>query len=125
MGISPFKISTCSCGACSSCRLIDTEYVYVDRFVDQNPDPENFQIKNTFIVKGKCQVFLVDYPDCTNYEGRKIIVVGDSEEGESYMHGEIDFLDPHFCENAEFPVLARFEPTERGWNWAIKFALSL
>lgn len=54
------------------------------------------------------------YDGCTNYEGRKILVLEGFYAGDST-------LDPHFCEGPHRSPIARFEPTERGWDMGVRF----
>ena len=81
-----------------------------------NPNPARFAILRTQQV-GRSVVAEVQYPDCTNYEGRKVLVYADTLEGELTERAT---LDPHFAPNGG-PV-ARFEPTERGWVLALVVA---
>jgi len=82
-----------------------------------NPDPANYEILATkeiydfLIVK-------IRYPDCTNYEGKKILVYyGVSMEDLDAQR----LIDPHFSDNKNFfSPIARFEPTKRGLKLAIK-----
>ena len=74
---------------------------------------------------GKYLVLKVRYPDCTNYEGVKIMVYEDTNiiEIQKVNKGTID---PHFGVNPDFiSPIARFEPTDRGWEMAIKFCKSM
>lgn len=85
------------------------------------PDIRNFKIE-AFYIKKNMAVLRVNYPSCNNYEGHKIIVA----EGIKYRSDLLlfkDGLDPHFVEKPknEIRVIARFEPTKRGWDWAVKF----
>jgi len=80
------------------------------------PDPANFTIKRTEEV-GDALVVMAQYPDCTNYEGKKIMVFPRMTTKELLR---LSHLDPHF-QLDEGPV-ARFEPTERGWDLAIACA---
>jgi hypothetical protein len=65
----------------------------------------------------KGYVILVRYWDCTNLEGRKILVA----KGE-YAHPAM--LDPHFSES--WPeLIARFRPDDDGWEAACRLAASL
>lgn len=83
-----------------------------------NPDPSNWMILESRQIKDML-IVRIKYPNCTNYEGTKILV---------YEGVTIDQLkqqraiDPHFSENEQFhsPV-ARFEPTARGWRMANAF----
>jgi hypothetical protein len=87
-----------------------------------NPDPRNFKILRTAVRLGYL-VVEVQYPDCVNYEGRKILVYKGLTGFEIRTQ---TFLDPHFCESSKHPSpIARFEPTDRGWDMAIKFINSI
>lgn len=55
----------------------------------------------------------INYPNCTNYEGNKILVT-------SFYPGHKSSLDPHFCPNSG--IIARFEPTDEGFENALNFA---
>lgn len=81
-----------------------------------NPDPKVFSIVRTEQVRGMLVVMLV-YPNCTNYEGRKILVYEDYKEDDFRRRREID---PHFCDGCVAPV-ARFKPTDDGWRMAVAF----
>jgi len=86
-----------------------------------NPDPSNFVIEKTEAI-GKFVVIKVRYPDSINYEGRKILVyknIGLDEIIKSTV------LDPHFCDDeTHISPIARFEPTVRGWRYAVSFCRS-
>lgn len=84
-----------------------------------NPDPTNFTIERYNTVMGKL-VVKVNYPDCINYEGNKILVFRNTTMADLQAQGSID---PHFSENRKFhSPIARFVPTEEGWRNALKFA---
>ena len=75
----------------------------------------NFRILRHLEI-GPFLVVEVHYPDCKNYEGKKILL---------YRNCNIDLLlrqgsiDPHFSENKDhYSPIARFEPTEAGWRMA-------
>jgi len=80
-----------------------------------NPDPNRFNIVDIYY-NGKNTVVRVKYEGCTNYEGLKIMVYKGFLDTK-----DIKELDPHFCENHVSPI-ARFEPTEEGWGFAMEFA---
>lgn len=116
MGMSLFHVSECGCGEKVVEKIVQRP-VYVNKTLP-NPNPNNFNIVKIETVN--CfTVVIVKYPDCTNYEGVKILVYKDLELS-TIVNAK--FLDPHFCENKICcsPV-ARFEPTEQGWNMAINF----
>lgn len=79
------------------------------------PNPKNFTIKNTF-EHGKYAVLWVNYPDCENFEGDKIIL------GKKNLL-KATTLDPHFYEDGD--IFARFQPTEKGWKEARFLACSM
>ena len=80
--------------------------------IEGNPDPKNFVIERAEMF-GLHVVTEVVYPDCKNYEGRKILVFKGCTI--AYLAKQ-EFLDPHFCHNSTHPSpFARFEPTEDGW----------
>lgn len=83
-----------------------------------NPDPHNFVIRGIEVVKG-FPIIYVNYPDCTNYEGNKILVYDRGFPINDLIKSKR--LDPHFYTEQDSPI-ARFEPTQRGWEMAISFA---
>ncbi len=89
--------------------------VYRDREIEllPNPDPENFKIERIADV-GSYVCALVYYPDCTNFEGRKLIVFEQTSQAEILG---LNNLDPHFEEDGN--VIARFRPDDQGWEDAL------
>jgi hypothetical protein len=80
-----------------------------------NPDPSNFIITESLQI-GNILLVKIKYPDCTNYEGMKILVYEDTTIQALIAQQKID---PHFSENAKYKSpLARFEPTDHGWSCA-------
>jgi hypothetical protein len=86
--------------------------------VEGNPNPKNFRILQSERI-GRFVILLVNYPDCNNFEGDKILVF----EGVSVDELQsLTSLDPHFCDSKVHPSpLARFVPTLNGWVHATKF----
>lgn len=84
-----------------------------------NPDPRKYVIQDYKYV-GKNLVLKIRYPDCNNYEGTKILVF----EGCTILAlREQGIIDPHFSDTkTRISPVARFEPTDRGWDWAVAFA---
>ena len=78
----------------------------------QDPDPEKFKIKD-IMQEGNFVIAEILYPNCTNYEGIKIIVFNNATVKEIK---ELSIIDPHFLENNK--VFARFKPTIGGINAA-------
>lgn len=76
-----------------------------------NPNPTRFIIKS-IEEKGPFLIVVVEYLDCTNFEGRKILVF------EGVTRHELlscQVLDPHFTNTTGvISPIARFVPTEHG-----------
>lgn len=92
--------------------------------VSPNPNPKRFTVLRV-VQAERHLVALVHYPDCTSYEGRKVLVFADTRAGDLCAATE---LDPHFTDVAPAGALvpvARFEPTERGWRLAMLTAWAL
>ncbi len=107
MGISPSRKSN------SSFEKITTNL--------PNPNPANYSVLRCEII-GEYLVLELKYHDCTNYEGRKIMVFNCTFT--ELLNQRL--IDPHFCDNKNyFSPIARFEPTEQGWNNACKFIKTL
>jgi len=83
-----------------------------------NPNPHRFTIKDTYVIDELYCALKVNYPDCLNYEGNKVLVFnGYSLESIKSMK----YLDPHFSRDKKSPTpFARFEPTAEGWEYAKK-----
>lgn len=91
----------------------------VEPVLKGNPNPQRFEILRV----ARQGIFLaveVRYPDCSNYEGRKILLFkGLTEE----KLRRLESLDPHFTGDPKVTSpIARFEPTSSGWDMAIKLA---
>ena len=83
--------------------------------VAPNPSPSRFDIE--WVEEyANAHVLSVTYLDCTNFEGRKILVY----EGDFV---ELAKRDPHFA--IGYSPIARFKPTEKGIEMAIGFAKGL
>lgn len=102
MGIGPF--SSCSM------ELDDTPN-------SQAPNPKSFKILKTKQV-GLNLVVKINYPNCTNFEGNKILVYKNLSQMFIYS---MKIIDPHFNNKGTSPFV-RFEPTDDGWQAAIDFA---
>ncbi len=88
-----------------------------------NPNPKNYEIIN-YTYQGKYLIVLIQYPDCKNFEGRKILVFRNIFIEDLWKQKE--GIDPHFSDNDGFhSPIARFVPTLEGWEMAIKFVKSL
>jgi hypothetical protein len=86
-----------------------------------NQDPTNYQV--LFVEEiGTYLIATLVYHDCTNYEGRKILLFYNVTEEQLLKQERID---PHFCDSKEhISPIARFEPTERGLIMARTLAAS-
>jgi len=111
-------------GSSSSYDNVGIRVVEVERRVEvpvqlPNPDPCNYVLEKSEQI-GSFLIVEITYSDCTNYEGKKIlmydgITIRDLRRQKS--------IDPHFSSNKRFhSPIARFEPTEFGWIMAQKLA---
>ena len=80
------------------------------------PNPKNFRIEKA-CSNGNYVMVMVHYPDCKNYEGRKILLF-ESVTLEQIVN--LDFIDPHFCDGSHISPVARFVPTDAGWKKGLK-----
>lgn len=80
-----------------------------------DPNPTNFIIKD-YKEKNGNLVILVHYPNCINYEGKKILFFKNTTWNVVKILTE---LDPHFTEESTIKPFARFEPTFEGWLCAV------
>lgn len=93
---------------------------FIERIVEKfvpvpNPNPKNWSVLRYREWKGYLIVEM-KYPDCTNYEGRKVLVYENTRLEDLKAQ---KLIDPHFSTNKKFKSpIARFEPTIRGWNMA-------
>lgn len=83
--------------------------------INPNPNPANYQIICHKQI-GRFLIVEIEYPDCTNYEGKKVLLYENVSFNDLLSQ---KLIDPHFSENKNYhsPV-ARFEPTIKGWNMA-------
>ena len=84
-----------------------------------NPNPARFEILRAVTI-GPALIVEVHYPDCINYEGRKILLFAEMTVDELRAKKT---LDPHFTPGGG-PV-ARFEPTSVGWELAVRCATDI
>lgn len=83
-----------------------------------NPDPNNYKILRS-LTFNNWVLLEVKYPDCTNYEGRKLLLFRNTTLDKIMSQKS---LDPHFSNNVKFiSPFARFEPSNDGWIFAAKF----
>ncbi len=83
-----------------------------------NPDPNNYKILQTKQI-GRYIVVMLKYPDCKNYEGKKVMVFKSTLEKLKRQK----LIDPHFepDTNKYIHPIARFKPTKLGWEQACLF----
>jgi len=85
-----------------------------------NPNPNNYLVVKAEEHNGVL-ILMIRYPDCNNYEGNKILVFERGVTLINIINQKV--IDPHFSTNSNYhSPIARFEPTDRGWNWAISFS---
>ena len=82
----------------------------------KNPDPKHFEITG-HTVNGEYVILEVVYPNCTNYEGKKLLVFKGHTVKSLLLLKE---MDPHFLEDG-FSCIARFAPTDEGLAEAGRF----
>lgn len=86
------------------------------KVVKGNPNPKNYTVLKYSNYNGHLTL-MVEYPDANNYEGKKILVYRDTS---ILAIANTNELDPHFCDDEHLSPFARFEPTDEGWNSALK-----
>lgn len=117
MGISPFSKSACSCGRSQAVRTVEVPVARPGM-----PDPKRFVVEETLQV-GRFLIAQVQYPDATNFEGRKIMVFRDVDATALWDQAA---LDPHFCDSPDhLAPIVRFIPTTEGFNMAMTFCRAL
>jgi hypothetical protein len=90
--------------------------------VDGNPNPRKFEILRS-LQAGANLVVEIRYPNCTNYEGRKVLVYKDADLVSLLKQAETTGVDPHFSARDDLITpFARLEPTEEGWQAAERLA---
>jgi len=83
-----------------------------------NPDPNNYKVVKAKELAGHL-ILQLNYPDCTNYEGNKILVFKGITLIDLINQRKID---PHFFKHSQYKSpIARFEPTDMGWIMAETF----
>lgn len=88
-----------------------------------NPDPKKYKVLQNIAV-GHNLVVKLQYEDCTNYEGVKILVFLNCTIEQLLKQAE--GIDPHFAsDNKYLSPFARFEPTELGFVAACAIAYAM
>jgi hypothetical protein len=84
-----------------------------------NPDPTKWSIIKSKNI-GEFLIVLINYPNCTNYEGNKILIYDNSVTIEDLYKQKL--IDPHFSNNKEYySPICRFRPDKTGWKMAVSF----
>lgn len=80
-----------------------------------NPDPANYKIVKAKEI-GNFLIVMINYPDCINYEGQKILLF----QGVTLIDlVNQKYIDPHFFKDKKYASpIARFVPDEKGWDMA-------
>lgn len=87
-----------------------------------NPDPTNYKLMMAEEF-GIYLVVMAKYPDCTNYEGSKIMVF-ENTNLLNLVNQRV--LDPHFSADKAFLTpIARFKPDDEGWDNARMFCKAM
>ena len=103
----------------SSSKLDDPQQNQRIPCFDANPDPDNYQIVRHEQI-GDYLLVKILYPNCTNYEGNKILVFKGIDINALRKQRQID---PHFSDKGIYHhPIARFIPTDEGWRMARKLA---
>ena len=87
-----------------------------DYKIISTPDPFKFKIIETIDIH-PFVIATVKYENCTNFNGYKICVFNCSSE----ELRKCKSIDPHFIENSEPTLIARFRPTTVGLEFAKNF----
>lgn len=88
----------------------------VQVIVQGNPNPKDYIINESLQV-GAFLIVVITYPDCKNFEGRKVLLYKDCTIED--LKAQKDGIDPHFFDKKTHKSpIARFEPTEMGVRMA-------
>ncbi|USN13938.1 hypothetical protein PAPPERLAPAPP_02650 [Brevundimonas phage vB_BpoS-Papperlapapp] len=86
-----------------------------------NPVATNFRLIQQLRV-GAFVLVEVQYPDASNYEGRKIMLF-QADCFEAVVARNRGVVDPHFSESVDFlSPIARFRPNAAGWAMGLRCA---
>ena len=127
MGCSPFSgrssssydSNSCTCKGCKT--YTDTAMAEVLNKKSPNPDPKNCTITHAYQLHNYLVVGIT-YPDCTTFEGKKVLVYKDCSLEKLHRQIQIAGIDPHFAANKMYySPIARFIPTKEGWQMAKDF----
>lgn len=106
--------------------IVKTIYKTIQKIVYRgkgNPNPKNFEIRKSLIINDFLIIRLL-YPDCKNYEGNKVLVYDKGIVLDDLLKQKT--IDPHFSNSKKFiSPIARFVPTTKGWDMAVKLSKTL
>lgn len=111
-------------GSSNELKIYQSPTITSNQSNSSNPDPNNYKIIKAHENKGYL-VLKINYPDCNNYEGNKILVFENTTLIELINQ---KIIDPHFFQdksNKYISPIARFIPTENGWAMALSFVETL
>ena len=123
MGLRLFSSAADNCDCSTKTVYVECEHtpktVYIESSKLANPDPSNYRILS-FEHIGNFLLVEIVYPDCKNFEGKKILLYHNVKIDDL---GKRENIDPHFNDgkDAIYPV-ARFVPTDDGRKLAKKLA---
>lgn len=103
----------------ASRRSAGNSYKSNDPVLSTNPNPDEFKVTKVE-QHGKLYLSIVIYPNCTNYEGKKILLT--RKDPRLFKK-----LDPHFTKDHTLNagLIARFEPTVEGWKMGRRLAMAI
>lgn len=117
MGISPFNVSSSRFDDSGFLGRISYSSLEKKKVINNpNPNPLNYKIlfhaeENNYLL------VIIQYLDCTNYEGKKILLFKDCKLNDLLKQ---KCIDPHFCDNKKYhSPIARFVPNEFGFDMAV------
>jgi hypothetical protein len=121
MGLSMIGSSSshdrCECKPEYTCYTHSKESTKEPEITLPNPNPKNWKLLKSE-QRGPNLLVKLCYPDCINYEGTKILLFKNVTVKDLYKQ---EVVDPHFSSNEKFhSPIARFEPTDDGWNYGIE-----
>lgn len=111
-----------TCFHASSAKYPDTKDQASEKL--PNPNPANYEILlSLYDDDKKFLLVLIKYPDCTNYEGKKILLYKNTTL-EQLLKQKL--IDPHFSTSKKYrSPIARFEPTAYGWECGVELIKTL
>jgi len=114
--------SKSSCGTGAGVAVMAETFGVSQRRIDTspNPNPWNFEINwIEYPCYDRATLMSVTYPNCTTFEGNKLLLL----KGR-WTSADFESLDPHFLDS-KHPVVARFIPNSIGVRMARAAAAQL